>query len=79
MNGRERDYIVKWCRNNILGGFNPVYCGSRYCCYQVLDRTSQTVVLIDDDYYVFDRVCGNAIRRQLTKFRKMEKDQGGLF
>lgn len=79
MNGRERDYIVEWCRNNIFGGFNPVYCGSRYCCYQVLDRTSQTVVLIDDDYYVFDRVHGNAIRRQLTKFRKKEKDLGGLF
>lgn len=79
MDGRERDYITKWCCDNISGGFNPVYCGSRYCCYQVLDRSSQTVVLIDDDYYVFNRMDGNAIKRQLAKFRKLQKNQGGLF
>ena len=55
MNGRERAYIYQWCNFNLLAGFNPVYCGSRYYCYQVLDKASQTVVRIDDDYYVFDR------------------------
>ena len=77
--GRERTFIVKWCNDNLYCGFNPVYCGSRYYCYQVLDKETQTVVAIDDDYYVFDRVSGNAIRRQLMKFRQLQNDQGGLF
>jgi hypothetical protein len=77
MDGRERAYICQWCTLNLLAGFNPVYCGSRYYCYQVLDKASQTVVRIDDDYYVFDRASGNAIRRQLNWYRQHMK--GGLF
>lgn len=77
MNGRERAYISQWCNLNLLAGFNPVYCGSRYYCYQVLDKASQTVVHIDDDYYVFDRASGNAIRRQLKWYRQHMK--GGIF
>jgi hypothetical protein len=77
MNGRERAYINQWCNLNLLAGFNPVYCGSRYYCYQVLDKASQTVVRIDDDYYVFDRASGSAIRRQLKLYRQHMK--GGIF
>lgn len=77
MNGRERAYIYHWCSLNLLAGFNPVYCGSRYYCYQVLDKSSQTVVRIDDDYYVFDRASGNSIRRQLKCYRQHMK--GGIF
>lgn len=77
--GRERNFIVKWCNDNLYSGFNPFYCGSRYYCYQVLDKETQTVVVIDDDYYVFDRISGNAIRRQLMKFRQLQNDKGDLF
>ena len=69
MYGSERDIVSAWANCNLHNGFNPHYCGSRYYCYQVLDRSSETVVRLDDDYYVFARPDGFAIRRYLTKLR----------
>jgi hypothetical protein len=74
---REYDYVRNWFRNNIPNGFNPTYCGSRYFCYKVLVPEQESVVKLDDDYYVFSRSTANTVRRLKKKLK--EESNAPLF
>ena len=74
---REYDYVRNWFRSNIPNGFNPTYCGSRYFCYKVLVPERESVVKLDDDYYVFPRSTASTVKR--LKKRLKEESNASLF
>lgn len=73
----ELNFIREWCKCFLPGGFSPLYCGSKYYCYQVRNGPHESVIRIDDDYYLFSSATARAMSRQLAKFRTSGK--GALF